>query len=177
MFEREWGSTKWILIYIMSAVGCSTLSNFVDGNSVAVGSSGAVMGMYAAKLAQVATYTFFDVRKADVDDEIRLDQLSSVLCGLVLVSLLGSFTYIDWSGNMGGLLTGFLSGSLLFSSHIRSCCWRFLWGTVSLLALCGSVASILYLFIDTVEPDEQLANSCEYFRGLFPEGYECGCFW
>lgn len=178
IFEREWGWFKWTLFYLISTVGCSAFSNYFDQDSVAVGSSGSLMGLYAAKLAQVVTLSLFESHSGvEIDDIIQLDQLSSVLCGLTLLSVMGSFTYIDWSGNMGGLLSGFLAGVFVFSSSIEGCCWSFLW---FLLGFTGTVASIgyaIYLCVEEADPDEELADVCNYFRSLWPENYECGCMW
>lgn len=176
MFEREWGSVRWILIYLCSTLGCSVFSNYFDGNSIAVGSSGSLMGMYAAKLAEVTNVSFFESHRTDLDDVIRLDQLSSVLCGLVLISLLGSFTFIDWSGNMGGLLSGFLAGLILFGDSIQSCCTRFFWFVICLACLVAALGIVSYEFLENASPDEQLADPCEYYRHLYPENTECGCF-
>ena len=52
-FEREWGSMRWLIIYIGSALGSSILSCISMPNSVSVGSSGAVMGLFGAKLSEV----------------------------------------------------------------------------------------------------------------------------
>jgi len=177
LFEREWGWFTWILIYVVSTAGCSAFSNYFDPDTVAVGSSGSLMGLFAAKLAQVVTLSFFDTRGVDVDDVIQLDQLSSVLCGLTLLSLLGSFTYIDWSGNMGGLLSGFLAGIFIFSGSIAGCCWRLLWFLLGLSGLVTSVGYVMYLYVEEGEPEEELTDVCNYFRNLWPEDYECGCMW
>jgi len=177
LFEREWGWFTWMLIYIISTVGCSAFSNYFDQDTVAVGSSGSLMGLFAAKLAQVVTLSFFDTRGVDIDDVIQLDQLSSVLCGLTLLSLLGSFTYIDWSGNMGGLLSGFLAGIFIFSSSIDGCCWSFLWFLLGFLSTCGSIGYVMYLYVEEATPEEELTDVCNYFRSLWPENYECGCMW
>lgn len=52
-FEREWGSFRYLIIYIASAVGSSLLSCIVMPNSISVGSSGALMGLFGAKLSEV----------------------------------------------------------------------------------------------------------------------------
>ena len=182
LFEREWGSTRWAVLYFVSSVACQAVSSLYDPNTIAVGSSGALMGLFAAKLAQVMTHMLFEVRKQNQDDNmIRLDQLSSVICGLILVSLLSFFTYIDWSGHMGGLAAGFFSGMVLFCNPIASCCCKLLW---MLLGLSGLVAGFGYVFYSLLHDmrdedlfDAELADACEYFRSLFPEGYECGCLW
>ena len=177
-FEREWGSLRLFIIYLLSAVGCMSLSCLVDPDTVAVGSSGSLMGLFSAKFAQVMSHTLFEVRKQNQDDMIQLDQLCSVISGLTLVLLLSFFTYIDWSGHMGGLVMGFFGGMLFFCNTIRSCCWKFMWG---MTGFCGVVASLVYIFYSLLvlaDPaDQELADACEYFRYFFPEDYECGCMW
>jgi membrane associated rhomboid family serine protease len=180
LFEREWGSFRWVLVYVVSSVGCNAFSSLFDENTIAVGSSGALMGLYAAKLAQVCCAVFFDDSIGGIgatDDTIRLDQMSGVLCGLTIVSLLSSFTYIDWSGHMGGLMAGYLAGMVLFSCTIRRCCVWFLWSALGFLGLVAGLTATIYFFITTTHPYEELADPCEYFRSLFPEGYVCGCMW
>ena len=176
IFEREWGSFRWLLIYLLSAVGCNTLSVYMDPDSIAVGSSGSLMGLFAAKLAQVLIHTLFDVNKRSQDEFIRLDQLSSVVCGLIIVSLFSFFTYIDWSGHLGGLMAGFFAGMVLFSNPIRSCCVRFLWTFLGLTGLTVTLTGSVYLALTETDPSEDLADACYYFRNLYPEDTECGCF-
>lgn len=52
-FEREWGSFTWLTVYLVSALGSSILSCVSMPNSISVGSSGAVMGLFGAKLSEV----------------------------------------------------------------------------------------------------------------------------
>jgi membrane associated rhomboid family serine protease len=176
-FEMEWGSFRWVFIYLVSAVGSTAFSSAADPNDIAVGSSGALMGMYAAKLAQVMSHTCFDVDHESVERVIRMDQLSNVLCGLTIVSLLSCFTYIEWSGHLGGLIVGFFAGIVAFSGPILSCCTRFFWTLLGLLGLMGSMALMGYYLLEFVEPDDDIGNACEYFRNLYPEGYDCDCKW
>jgi len=42
-FEREWGSWKWLIIYLTSTIGASILSVIAMPGTLSVGSSGAVM--------------------------------------------------------------------------------------------------------------------------------------
>jgi membrane associated rhomboid family serine protease len=177
LFEREWGSFRWVLVYIISSVGSTAFSSFFDEDDIAVGSSGALMGLYGAKLAQVVTVSFFELRKNKYDDGVRMEQLSSVLCGMTLVFLLTAFSYIDWSGHMGGILCGFFAGIVLFSNPIQSCCTWFFWVTFGLIGLIAPLAAVLYYFVTTSEPDEDIADACEYFRSFFPENYDCNCLW
>jgi membrane associated rhomboid family serine protease len=177
LFEREWGSFRWALVYIISSVGATAFSSFFDEDEIAVGSSGALMGLYGAKLAQVVTVSFFELRQNKYDDVVRMEQLSSVLCGMTLVFLLTAFSYIDWSAHMGGILCGFFAGIVLFSNPIQSCCAWFFWVSFGLLGLIAPLAAVLYYFVTTSEPDEDIADACEYFRSFFPENYDCNCLW
>jgi membrane associated rhomboid family serine protease len=177
LFEREWGSFRWLVLYVISSVACNSVSSVYDPDTIAVGSSGALMGLFAAKLAQVMSHTMFEVNKANQDDVIRLDQLSSVIIGLILVSLLSFFTYIDWSGHMGGLAAGFFSGMVLFCNPIKSCCIKIVWSLLGVAGLMAGFGYVFYTLLTVTDPDEELGDACAYFRSLFPEGYECGCLW
>jgi membrane associated rhomboid family serine protease len=173
-FEREWGWMRYLWIYLISAVGCSIVSCAANPDTVGVGSSGAIMGLFGAKLAQVVMQVCFDFSKRE-EDSIRLEQLSSVLCSLSVVLGLSFFTYIDWSGHMGGLATGFVVGMIAFSQPIRSKLSRTIWRLLGIILLLTGVPVVFYIFIEIVEPDEDLGDTCEYFRNLYAEGYDCSC--
>ena len=49
-WEREWGSVVWLIVYLVSAIWGSILSVIVIPNSVGVGSSGSVCGLFGAKM-------------------------------------------------------------------------------------------------------------------------------
>jgi membrane associated rhomboid family serine protease len=175
-FEREWGSKRWMIIYVLSEVGCVVVSCVVNPDTLAVGSSGALMGLFGAKFAQLITYTIFDLM-ASYEPHIRMDQLSGIMCSLSIISILSFMTYIDWSGHMGGFGTGFCVGMVAFSTPIRSGVTRFVWNVIGLGLLgAGAYYSFRELFVST-EPDEDLADPCNYFRNLYAEGYNCECAW
>ncbi|CAB9530690.1 RHOMBOID-like protein [Seminavis robusta] len=52
-FECEWGSGVWCIVYLTSTVGSSILSVIMMPQSLSVGSSGAVMGLFGAKLSEI----------------------------------------------------------------------------------------------------------------------------
>ncbi len=58
-WEREWGSFIWLIIYLVSAVWGSILSVIVIPNSVGVGSSGAVCGLFGAKMVRLILFETF----------------------------------------------------------------------------------------------------------------------
>jgi membrane associated rhomboid family serine protease len=176
-FEREWGSLQWLIIYIVSGVGCVATSCVTSPDEIGVSSSGALMGIFGAKLAQIIGWTLFDLRNRAYYDAVRLDQLGGLMCSISMLSILSFFTYIDWAGQVGGLLTGFLAGMFLFSHPIDSAVARFLWGTTGFLGLLGGGLALSYLLVYEIVPDEDLADACSYFRNLYPEDYDCECVW
>ncbi|CAJ1958368.1 unnamed protein product [Cylindrotheca closterium] len=176
-FEREWGSTKWLVLYIISSLGCVATSSAVNPDSIGVCSSGALMGLFGAKIAHVITWTAFDLKNNAYYDTVHLDQLSGVMCSMAVISLVSSFTYIDFSGHVGGLLAGFMGGMLLFAREIASPFIRMLWGSIGLFGLVGGSIVLGNVLFNETFPDEDLADACSYFRNLFPEGYTCECAW
>lgn len=94
-FEREWGSARWLIVYIASAIGSSALSVIKMPGAISVGSSGAVMGLFGAKLAEVI------VRFADRDKttqgriahQVRKEQCAGVTCSVVVVMLFSFIPY------------------------------------------------------------------------------------
>ena len=173
-FEREWGSCKWLWLYVLSEVGCILVSCVANPDTIAVGSSGALMGLFGAKIAHVATHTFFEV-VSSAGDSIHLEQLSGVLCSLAMILSVSFFTYIDWSGHMGGLGVGFFAGMLAFSTPIRNPFSRFLWRMWGSTGLFGGLGTAAYVLWTQITPDADLANACDYFRNLYFEGYDCKC--
>jgi hypothetical protein len=94
-FEREWGSTKWLIIYVVSAVGSSALSVIKMPGAISVGSSGAVMGLFGAKLAEVIV-RFCDRDKTTqgrIAHQVRKEQATGVTCSVIVVML---FSFIPF---------------------------------------------------------------------------------
>eukprot|EP00980_Cylindrotheca_fusiformis_P028053 scaffold22577_cov122-Cylindrotheca_fusiformis.AAC.32 len=176
-FEREWGSGRWLFLYVTSGVGCVATSSGVNPDSIGVCSSGALMGLLGAKIAHVITWAAFDLRNNAYYDTVHLDQLSGVMCSTAIISIMSFCTYIDFSGHMGGLATGFLGGMFVFSHAILSPSIRVIWGSIGLLGLVGGCYLLTNLLRNETFPDEDLADACSYFRNLYPEGYDCECAW
>ena len=175
LFERQWGSTRYMWIYLISVIGSQIVSCSANPDTVGVGSSAALMGLFGAKLAEVVTQVCFDMNRSG-EDSIHLDQLCSVMCSLSLVMALSFFTYIDWSAHMGGLATGFIVGIVSFARPIRNRLSRTLWRLFGIILLFSGLPLAFYVFWELVEPDPELANTCDYFRNLYAEGYDCSCF-
>lgn len=121
-FEREWGSLVWGIIYAGSGIGSSILSACVMPDTIGVGSSGAVCGLFGAKLAEVFCRICERRRTAQeqIGHEVRKEQLQHVLMNVVVIGLFSFVPFIDWAAHLGGFVSGITIGIIFFSCMIRS---------------------------------------------------------
>lgn len=101
-YEKEWGSVRWLIVYLTSAVGSSVLSCIAMPDALSVGSSGAVMGLFGAKLSEVVLRACERVRtKQDkVGRAVRKEQCCVVSCSVVLILLFSFIPYVDWAAHV-----------------------------------------------------------------------------
>lgn len=106
--ERLYGSARFAVIYLLSALSGSVVSSCVDAARVSAGASGAVFGVYGALLVMLLR------RRGD----IPLDLLKSVRNGAISLCVyslaMGAvLPTVDNSAHIGGLLGGAAAGWLL----------------------------------------------------------------
>ena len=100
MLESALGRVRFLALYVLSALGGSTLSYCVsDQGSLGVGASGAIFGLFGAYYVVVR----------------RLGGPTRSILTLLVVNLVITFTIpiIDWRAHLGGLITGALVGAAL----------------------------------------------------------------
>jgi len=176
-FEREWGSINWLVIYITSAVGSSILSCIFKPDSVSVGSSGAVMGLFGGKLAEVLCRCCESKKtiQGRIGHEVRKEQLGGVLCSVILVMAFSFIPYVDWAAHLGGLVAGILVGLPVFSCSIKTMLYRILWFVAGMAVTVGSFFFALqYLYSGAIVPTDDLRDVCGYYQQFFDD-YECKC--
>ena len=177
-FEREWGSWRWFILYVVGGVGGSVAGCLLDPDTTSVTSSAAIMGLFGGKLSELLSQTFFEQDKRGLSGrrpDPGTEQVGGVLCWMAIVSLTGLAPYIDFSAHIGGVLTGFLVGMVLFSCNIRNPCFAIGWFLIGMtLLVVLSVPAILFLLYRT-NPAEGMADPCEFYRNLFDEDYDCSC--
>lgn len=181
-WEREWGSLVWLIIYLTSAVWGSILSVIVMPNSVGVGSSGAVCGLFGAKMAE-AFCRMCESQKsqqAKLSHDILCDQFGSVLCSVILILAFSFIPYVDWAAHVGGLIGGFAVGMLLFSCRVKTRMWKILWFLVGFI-MTGAGLALGIVYMNKEVKDDiagQMKDVCKYYQEYFGnlgEDYECRC--
>ena len=105
VFENRIGRWKYLAIYLVSMIGSALLINFVGGNALHAGASGAIWGLMAANLL----YCIFTRRKF----LYMLYALHAVI-GNVLYTFSSN---VSWQGHFGGAIAGALIALLLFAKE------------------------------------------------------------
>jgi len=175
-WEKEWGSIIWIIVYVGSAFGSSVFSTCFMPDNISVGSSGAVMGLFGAKLSEILLLC---LEKSTNEEEragarSRKQQATLVIGGIVIVMAMSFIPYVDWAAHLGGVLAGFVLGLVCFSFKIRSWFFMLIWfvvGVGSTIALYSALMAYMY---NGVEVNEDLRDVCGYYQQYFDD-YECRC--
>lgn len=111
--EKLYGSSRFLLIYLLTAAGGS-LASFInhslknDSFGASAGASGAIFGLFG--VVAVFSYKYRDELPANFIKAIK----SGVLPAIVINLLIGfSIKYVDNAAHIGGLLTGALLAVLI----------------------------------------------------------------
>jgi rhomboid protease GluP len=116
--ERLFGSTRFAVIYLLSALSGSVASGWWDPLRNSAGASGAIFGVYGALLA------FLAIRRSDIPPTMLKSISSSALLFCLYSLVIGAaHPLIDNACHIGGLLAGFVSGVILarpFTPEARS---------------------------------------------------------
>ena len=108
IFENRIGKWKYLLIYIASMLGSSLLINFLGGNGIHAGASGAIFGLMAANLV----YCLVTRRKI-------LYMLYAIVA--VAGNVIHTFSAgVSWQGHFGGAIAGALVALLLFAQERKA---------------------------------------------------------
>lgn len=106
--EKLYGSARFAVIYLLSALAGSVASGVWDATRLSAGASGAIFGVYGALLA------FLVRRRGDIPMDVLKEVRGGAISLLVYSLALGfAMPFIDNSAHIGGLLGGAVSGFLL----------------------------------------------------------------
>jgi membrane associated rhomboid family serine protease len=102
--EMLFGKVRFGLVYALSMLGSGLLVVFATPDQVTIGASGAIFGLFGALVA------------AGVRLGKRGRSLITQVLPVIILNLVFTFTFpgISWAAHVGGLLTGFVAGLLLF---------------------------------------------------------------
>jgi len=138
VLERALGSARFLLLYLMAALGGSVASYATSApNTLSVGASGAVFGLMAALLVVGRRF------RHDVGQVAMLLAINFAI-GFIIPG-------IDWRAHLGGALTGAAMAAVMAYAPAQS---RVLWQTLGTL---GVLAVLTLLTIARTAELQQVA--------------------
>jgi len=158
MWEKEWGSLVWLLVYIGSAIGSSIFSCCFMPDNISVGSSGAVMGLFGAKFAEIFLLCCEkgkNIRERS-DARSRKHQACMVIGGIAIVMAMSFIPYVDWAAHVGGTLAGFAIGLVCFSCKFRNWIFKIIWLTVGIGCTVAFFSALCVYMYNEVEVKDEL---------------------
>jgi membrane associated rhomboid family serine protease len=177
-FEREWGTFTWLVIYLVSAIGSTALSVIVMPDAISVGSSGAVMGLFGGKAAEVICRCCesSDHAHEKVGHQVRKEQCAGVMCSVTVVMLFSFIPYVDWAAHLGGLIAGFCIGMIMFAIDLKKALFSKLTWLFVGIGITAAYFIVLFhqMYSQDVEAAEELRDVCGYYKQYFQD-YECNC--
>mmetsp|Transcript_7740 Transcript_7740/g.11493 ORF Transcript_7740/g.11493 Transcript_7740/m.11493 type:complete len:347 (-) Transcript_7740:2481-3521(-) len=111
-YERQWTFLRFLPIYFVSGIGGNLLSCVALPDNISVGASGAIMGLFGAKIGNIIC------RFSKISHLEKISYFISMSIFLVVMFAMSFFPNVDWAGHLGGLLCGLLMGFLLFGIYI-----------------------------------------------------------
>lgn len=112
MIENKLGSLKTLAVYLLSGICGGLLSVYTHDLGFLGGASGAIMGMFGAFLALLLSHAF----EKTANKALLISTL--ILVAYMLISGFIGDRGVDNSAHLGGLVSGFIIGYLLYHKEI-----------------------------------------------------------
>jgi rhomboid protease GluP len=130
-----YGSSKFLVIYLLAGLGGSVVSLFFSPSIISVGASGAVFGAFGAFLAILKGH-------ASSFEKGALQSIWRSVIFLLAFNLIWGFAHkgIDNSAHIGGFITGVLAGAAVLPINLGDHRWstqNALWAAFVLIMVLG----------------------------------------
>lgn len=132
------GKFRFASAYILTGICAGLFSIVMHADSVGVGASGAIFGMYGIFLAMLTT--------SHIEKTMRTTMLRSILLFVVFNLLMGLKGNVDNAAHIGGLVSGFLLGYVYYPGVAKHVSFR---SQLLTTIMSASVVLALMLFVLT----------------------------
>lgn len=105
LLEKFLGRYKFFMLYILCAIGSGLLSMFWNEDTISVGASGTIFGMYGVMLALIYEQHYRPRISAKIITSLTIFLIYNFIALMIGVA--------DNAAHVGGLITGFISGILI----------------------------------------------------------------
>lgn len=104
--EQEFGFVRIGLLYMVAGVGGSLFSSLFQRTNISVGASGALFGLLGGMLSELfINWTIY---------QNKLEALWTLLIIIIINLAVGILPHVDNFAHLGGFVSGFLAGFILF---------------------------------------------------------------
>ncbi len=125
--ERLFGTPRFLNLYFLSGLGGSCLSLLGNPGAVSAGASGAIFGVYGALFA------FFFARRKEMGSEAFRAGSKSATAFILINVVMGLVFGFDNFCHAGGLITGFICGTLYLPRPARGIAVHPVFGTAIII--------------------------------------------
>lgn len=108
--EVELSKVEYLSFYLITGIVAALVSLGFNDNSVAVGASGAIMGMYGVGISMILAKD----KNKNKKREIKNFMILGILAIIIPTLLMGFVTNADNAAHIGGLFCGFILSSIYF---------------------------------------------------------------
>jgi ABC-type uncharacterized transport system permease subunit len=85
------------------------------------------------------------------------------------------FSPVDWSAHVGGLISGFCIGMVLFAFEVKKIIMKILSFLLGVAITCAYFTlTFKVMYSGNVDTPDELRDVCGYYQSFFDD-YECNC--
>jgi len=157
VLENSWGSTSWLVVYIISGLYASICSCILMKDSLGVGSSGALCGLMGAWVPFMMA-TWNQTLPRDIGP--RNMQFFMVVTSIILMVPLSFLPMVDFAAHVGGTVMGVAVGAIIFAGRLQTRNYKFLMRIAGIVGVLLLLPFSLYWFLEHTKPNGSLLNIC-----------------
>ncbi|GFH47743.1 hypothetical protein CTEN210_04218 [Chaetoceros tenuissimus] len=172
--EKEWGTKRWLMIYLFSAVGSVGFSCAIVPTDVTVCMTGSLAGLLGARLSEFIKIFCLTTRKKYSDDHYYQQSVIVTGVSLFLVLMSAMHPSLSVAGCVGGFLYGFAIGMWLLSGSIIELVEKVTWMGFGFI-MTGLLSMTVISMVKESTAPEELENVCSFYEEIHEETYDCMC--
>jgi rhomboid protease GluP len=114
IFERIWGRSRYLAIYLVAGFGGSCLAMATGPRVMLAGASGSLCGMLAALIVWVY------LNKRYLPPRLASEWMTQLSSSFILIVLISLMPNVSWAGHLGGAVAGGLMAAMLNFHRYRT---------------------------------------------------------
>eukprot|EP00037_Helgoeca_nana_P033661 m.418866 g.418866 ORF g.418866 m.418866 type:complete len:328 (-) comp31183_c0_seq1:221-1204(-) len=173
--EAMWGSTTWVVIFLLSGAGGNLASAIFLPTTIGVGASGSIMGMLGAWMLDLIIHwsdddagNFLDPLDAVLSRKARKKTILMLVVNIIITMCLSIVPMVDWAAHVGGTVFGIILGAHFFGHDVIGACSKTATLIISLVMLIALTVWGFWYFYSVVDPCPDHVEGDPYTNYLPP---------